>query len=195
MGIAGNYRWVAQVMDQVVYAEPSNKEARALTAQAFEQLGYLAESATWRNAYLLGAQELRSGPGTSRRSPGVSLDMLHAMTLDLVFDHLGTRVNGPRAGAGQILINWHFADTTESAASTLSHGALTAVIGKDAAKADATVTMPRAVFERVVLGQRSMADAIQVGDATVEGNASLVTQLFGLFDDFDAAFPIVEPRR
>ncbi len=62
------------------------------------------------------------------------------------------------------------------------------MIGKDAAKADATVTIPRAVFEQVVLGQRSMADAIKVGDAAVVGNATRVTQLFGLFDDFDTAF-------
>jgi hypothetical protein len=76
---AGNYRCVAQIMDQVVYADPTNREARALAARAFEQLGYLSESATWRNAYLLGAQELRIGPPSPRRSPGVTPDMLHAM--------------------------------------------------------------------------------------------------------------------
>src|SRR5215472_15402327 len=155
---AGNYRWVAQVMEQVVYADPTNKEARALAAQAFEQLGYLAESATWRNAYLLGAQELRNGPGSPRRSPGVTPDMLHAMTLDLVFDYLGTRLNGPRAGTMQSVINWLFPDTSDSAASTLAHGALTAVMGKEVDNADATVTIPRAVFESVVLGQRTMAE-------------------------------------
>ena len=191
---AGNYRWVAQVMEQVVYADPTNQEARALAAQAFEQLGYLAESATWRNAYLLGAQELRIGPGNPRRSPGITSDMLHAMTLDLVFDHLGTRLNAARAGTSQIVINWRFPDRKESAASTLSHAALTAVISKEAANADATVTTQRAVFEAVVLGRRAIADAIQRGDATVSGNATRVTQLFGLFDDFEAAFPIVEPR-
>jgi len=86
---------------------------------------------------------------------------------------------GPRAGA----------------ASALSHGALTAVMGKDAPPADATVAMPRAVFETVVLGQRSMAEAIQAGAAMVSGDAACVTQMFGLFDDFDIQFPIVEPRK
>src|SRR5215471_18020168 len=191
---AGNYRWVVQVMEQVVYADATNKEARVLAAQAFEQLGYLAESATWRNAYLLGAQELRSGRGRPRRSPGVTPDMLHAMTLDLVLDYLGTRLNGPRAGTMQIVINWVFPDTNDSAASTLSHEALTAVLGKEASNPDATVTIARAVFESVVLGQRTMAEAIQRGDATVTGNSTRVVQLFGLFDDFDATFPIVEPR-
>jgi alkyl sulfatase BDS1-like metallo-beta-lactamase superfamily hydrolase len=115
--------------------------------------------------------------------------------LDLVFDHLGTRLNAPRAGAIQIVINWHFPDTKETAASTLSHGALTAVMGKNAVNSDATVTMPRALFEAAVLGQRAIADAILRRDAAVAGNATRVSQLFGLFDDFDAAFPIVEPLR
>src|SRR5204862_3251178 len=57
----GEFRWVAQVMKEVVYAEPDNAEARALCADALEQMGYQAESATWRNAFLYGAQELRHG--------------------------------------------------------------------------------------------------------------------------------------
>ena len=138
---AGRYRWVAQVMDQVVFAEPSNKEARDLAADAFEQLGYLAESATWRNAYLLGAQELRSGVRSGARSfPGVSPEMLHTMTVALVFDYLGTRIDGPRAGGANIVINWRFTDTRESLASTLEHGALTSITGKTAPNAATTVT-------------------------------------------------------
>jgi alkyl sulfatase BDS1-like metallo-beta-lactamase superfamily hydrolase len=137
---AGRYRWVAQVMDQVVFADPSNQEARSLAADAFEQLGYLAESSTWRNAYLLGAQELRSGVRAGARSvPGVSAEMLHAMPIALVFDYLGTRVDGPRAGTTNIVINWRFTDTGESLASTLEHGALTAIIGKTAPNAVTSV--------------------------------------------------------
>ena len=192
---AGNYRWVAEVMDQVVYADPQNKEARELAARAFEQLGYLAESATWRNAYLLGAQELRSGPGAPRRSPGVAPDMLHSMSLSLLFDYLGTRLNGPRAGRSSSVINWSFSDTKESATSTLAHGALTAVVGKTDASANTSVAMPRAMFEIVILGLRTMADAITKGDANITGDEARVTQLLGLLDEFDSAFPIVEPRR
>ncbi len=41
----GEYRWVAQVMSQVVFADPDNAEARNLEADALEQLGYQAEAA------------------------------------------------------------------------------------------------------------------------------------------------------
>ena len=152
---AGQFRWVAQVMNQVVFADPTNTEARYLAADAFEQLGYQAESATWRNAYLLGAQELRNTTAPVRRpSPGVGADMLHAMPLRLVFDYLGTRINGPRAGAAHISINWRFTDTQETLVSNLGHGALTTTFDRSSPDANATVTLTRPVLEAIVLGQR-----------------------------------------
>jgi alkyl sulfatase BDS1-like metallo-beta-lactamase superfamily hydrolase len=193
---AGRYRWVAQVMDQVVFAEPSNKEARSLAADAFEQLGYLAESAAWRNAYLLGAQELRSGVrGGARSVPGVSPEILHATPIALVFDYLGTRVDGPRAGTANIVINWQFTDTRESLASTLEHGALTSITGKTVPNAVTTVTTTRTVFESLVLGQRTLADAMEHREITTVGDAKAVSDLFALLVDFEAGFPVVEPGR
>jgi alkyl sulfatase BDS1-like metallo-beta-lactamase superfamily hydrolase len=191
---AGNYRWVAEVMDQVVFAEPSNKEARGLAADAFEQLGYLAESATWRNAYLLGAQELRSGVSDGARSvPAISPDMLHVMPIAQVFDYLGTRVDAPRAGTTNIVINWRFTDTHESLASILEHGALTWINGMTAPNAMTTVRTTRTVFEKVILGQRTLAAAMEHGELTTIGDAKAVSDLWALLENFETAFPVVEP--
>ena len=192
---AGNYRWVAEVMDQVVFADPTNKEARGLAADAFEQLGYLAESATWRNAYLQGAQELRSGVRDSA-VPGVSpelLQVLHAMPIAALFDYLGTRVDGPRAGTSKIVINWRFTDTHESLASTLEHGALTLITGKTDPNAVTTVTTTRTVFESVILGQRALADAMERREITASGDAKAVSDLLALLVDFRPGFPVVAP--
>jgi alkyl sulfatase BDS1-like metallo-beta-lactamase superfamily hydrolase len=93
----GEFRWVAEVLRHVVYAEPGNLEARQLAADALEQLGYASEAATWRNAYLLGAQELRQGPPAPRPA-ALDAEMVRAMPLGVVFDVLGTHVNGPRPG-------------------------------------------------------------------------------------------------
>lgn len=191
---AGNYRWVAQVADQVVFADPANKEARNLAADAFEQLGYAAESATWRNAYLLGAQELRGGiRGGARRVPGVSAEMPHAMPAAQVFDYLGTRINGPKAGTANIVINWRFTDSSEVLTSTLRHGALTSAGGKTATDAVATVSATRPALESVILGQRTLAAAILAGDISIAGNAGQVTSLMALVEDFESGFPIIEP--
>ena len=191
---AGHYRWVAEVMDQVVFAEPSNGEARSLAADAFEQLGYLAESATWRNAYLVGAQELRSGVrGGARRVPGVSSEVLQAMPIAQVFDYLGTRVDGPRAGTANIVLNWQFTDTHESLASTLEHGALTWTTGKANPAAVTTVTTTRPVFESVIMGQRALTDAIEHREITTAGDAKALSDLWALLVDFETGLPLVEP--
>ena len=97
---AGQYRWVARVASQLVFADPSNNEARELGAEALEQLGYQSEAATWRNAYLLGAHELRNG--VAPQPPAASrADFLKGVTIDLAFDFLGVRLNAPKAEGKQ----------------------------------------------------------------------------------------------
>ena len=191
---AGNYRWVAEIMDQVVFADPSNKEARALAADAFEQMGYLAEAAPWRNSYLLAAQELRSGvSGGARSVPAITPEVLHAMPIGEVFDYLGTRIDGPHAGAAKIVINWRFADTHEVLASTLEHGALTSIADRTAPNSDATATTTRQVLEKIILGQRTLDDAMKHGDLAIGGDAKSVSGLWALLVDFKTGFPVVAP--
>jgi alkyl sulfatase BDS1-like metallo-beta-lactamase superfamily hydrolase len=89
------YRWVAEVVNHLVFADPDNAEARALQASALEQLGYQAESGQWRNFYLTGAMELRNGlPGTGALQTA-SPDMIKALSLDSLFDYLAVKLNGP----------------------------------------------------------------------------------------------------
>src|SRR5690606_26725778 len=97
---------VAQVMSHAVFADPSHDGARALLADAFEQLGYLAESATWRNAYLFGAYELRNGmPKVPSRTP-VSPDTMRALSVSQFLDTLAIRLKGPEAQDRRIVVNW-----------------------------------------------------------------------------------------
>jgi alkyl sulfatase BDS1-like metallo-beta-lactamase superfamily hydrolase len=192
---AGNYRWVAQIMDRVVFADPSNKEARTLAADAFEQLGYRAEAAPWRNSYLLAAQRLRgTAPVAGRAGPAISPDVLHVMPAAEMFDYLGTRIDGPRAGAAKIVINWRFTDSHETLVSTLAHGALTIVAGKTDPKAGASVVTSRRALEPVILGQATLADATAHGEIAVTGDAKSLPELWALLVDFKAGIPLIEPR-
>ena len=128
----GEYRFVAEAMSHLVFADPDNLAARALGADALEQLGYQAESATWRNAYLLGALELRQGrPNPAARAP-VSPDIVRAMSLDLFFDYLAVRLDADRAEGKSLTVNWVLPDTGERYALTLEHGALTYRAGRPA---------------------------------------------------------------
>jgi alkyl sulfatase BDS1-like metallo-beta-lactamase superfamily hydrolase len=121
--------------------------------------------------------------------------MLRAMPIAQVFDYLGTRVDGPRAGTAHIVINWQFTDTGESLASTLEHGALTSIPGKTAPNAVTTVTTTRPAFESVILGQRTLADAMEHREITTVGDAKAVSDLWVLLAAFEPGFPTVEPGR
>ena len=90
----GEYQWVAQITNTLVFADPENMDARYLCADALEQLGYQAESGLWRNAYLCAAQELRNGTNTddATRSSGNGDVFLH-MTPDMILDYLGIFVD------------------------------------------------------------------------------------------------------
>ncbi len=191
----GNYRWVAQAMNHVVFADPDNREARELGADALEQLGYMAESATWRNSYLFGALELRHGapkiPTRSKLPP----DTLKALPIDSLFDYLGVRLNGPKANGKKIIINWSFTDPRQQYVLNLENSALTYVPHKQAKDADVTFTLTRPTLDAVVLQQLTFPEAIQSGQISVEGNPLKLAELFSLLDDFALMFEIVEPKK
>ncbi len=189
----GDYRWVADVMSQAVYAEPDNHEARALAADAYEQLGYQAESATWRNAYLMGAFELRNGSPTKRPPAAAGGDMIRALTVPLTFDLLGVRLNGPAAEGRRIVINWTFPDIDERYVLTLQNSALTYIAGRHDPAADTTVTLDRGTFADILTQQLAMPDAVARGLVAFEGDAGKLADLLGMLDRFGRMFAVIEP--
>jgi len=193
----GEYRWVAQIGSQLVFADPSQRAGRELAADAYEQLGYQQESATARNAFLQGAWELRHGlprlPGVSTSSP----DVVRALPLDLFFDYLAVRLNGPKAQGRTVVTDWQFTDTRQRYVLTLAHGALSheALAATDPAPAaDARLVLTRAVLDDISLQKTSFPAALKAGLITVEGQPAKLLELMGLLDTFPGNFPIVEPR-
>jgi alkyl sulfatase BDS1-like metallo-beta-lactamase superfamily hydrolase len=110
-----------------------------------------------------------------------------------VFDYLGTRIDGPRAGTAKIVIAWRFTDTKEALVSTLEHGALTWSSGKSDPHADASVVTTRQILEPVILGQGTLTDAVGHG-LTATGNANAVSDLWALLVDFKTGIALIEPR-
>ncbi|WP_172649467.1 alkyl/aryl-sulfatase [Thiolapillus brandeum] len=190
----GEYRWVAEVMSHVVFADPKNKEARALEADALEQLGYQAESGPWRNFYLMGAKELRTGV---RKIPGAgssaSPDTAAAMTVDMYFDYLGVRLNAEKAEGKKMALNWVFTDTGEKYALTLSNSVLNYSRGKQLDEADATITMTRRALNPVLQETQTFQDLVDKGQAKLEGNNRSLNELMSMMDDFDLWFDVVLP--
>ncbi|KPK06424.1 MAG: hypothetical protein AMJ64_09255 [Betaproteobacteria bacterium SG8_39] len=191
----GEYRWVAQVTNQVVFAEPDNQAARALCADAFEQLGYQAESATWRNAYLTGAQELRRGVAQLPPRPMLSPELLIAVTTSTLFDFIAVRLDPARVEGRSFVLNWVLTDTGERIAQTLKHSTLTQRMDRIAADADAKVSTTRAVLVDLILRKMNVAQAAADGALSVKGDPAPLEALFGMLDDFALQFEVVAPRK
>ncbi len=189
----GDYRWVAEVAMQVVWADPANAEARALAADAFEQMGYQAESGVWRNVYLSGANELRNGLPRGAAVSSTSPDVVRAIPLDLFFDYLAVRLNPQKAGTRRLVVNWSFPDVNEKVQLTLENSVLSHVMGEHAAKADATVVLDRSTLDRISLQQTTFPATVQAGQARIEGDVAAVAGLLGMLDTFTPAFEIVTP--
>jgi alkyl sulfatase BDS1-like metallo-beta-lactamase superfamily hydrolase len=189
----GGYRWVAEVMNRVVFAEPENREARILAADALEQLGYLAEAATWRNSYLCAAFELRNGVPQPRSLTPPGLNALRALTIDMVFDFFGVRLNGPKAEGKKIVINWNFSDTKQQYVLSLENCALTHVANKQAAGADATLTLARMTLDQILMRKTTFPEAVQKGLVKIDGQPMKLLELFGLFENFNPMLEIMTP--
>ena len=192
----GEFRFVAQAVSHLVFADPDNQAARALLADTFEQLGYAAESSTWRNAYLFGAQELRQGmPKAPPRSTAMPRETLAALRTEQLWDVLGVRLNGPKAEGKRIVLNWSFTDTGETFVLNLENSALTYAAGAQASDADAGFTLARGVLDEVIAKLTTFPDAVAAGKIKVTGNAMRLGELMALMDEFPRMFEIVEPKR
>ncbi|WIG59528.1 MAG: MBL fold metallo-hydrolase [Ktedonobacterales bacterium] len=191
----GEYRWVAQLLNHLVFANPKNQTARELLADAHEQLGYQSENGTWRGLYLTAAFELRNGLYTGPSVvTTVTPDTITAMPINLYFDYMGIRMNGEKAALlGDFVLNWNFTDLNETYALTLRNGALTYRKNVHDPKAVATITLTKATLDAISLEQTTFDKAIADGRITIDGDKSRFTQLLGLLETFNLMFNIVEP--
>ncbi len=190
---AGEYRWVAQVLSHLVFAEPENLSGRELLADAFEQLGYQAESATWRNAYLYGAQELRLGLAKLPPRPMINPGTLAALDAGALFDFMAVRLNPQKAAGRPLRINWHLSDSGERLVMDLQNCTMTHVLGEAADDAAASVRLSREVLVALNVRETQVAAALAAGDLMIEGDATVVAQFFDMLDNFSLMFDVVAP--
>jgi alkyl sulfatase BDS1-like metallo-beta-lactamase superfamily hydrolase len=190
----GDYRWVAQVVNHVVFAAPHHEGARALQADALEQLGYQAESGPWRNFYLTGAMELRTGEA-GRPGLRMGAGLLRNVTLSMVLDALAVRLHGERAGDAHIAVNLVDTGTGTEYGVWLGNGVLHHRVGHPFAADDAQLTIraDHDAMAAILFGFVRLDDAVDTGPATYDGDADALAELQGYLDAANPAFPIVLP--
>lgn len=190
---AGDYRWVAELVNHVVFAEPGNEEARQLQADALEQLGYGAENATWRNFYLVGAEELRhgiTGTPSDTRAPAI----LAELSVSQILDGMKVRLNGPRAWGKRLAIEWRVTDPDERHLLQVENGVLNHRPWKDGAEAEAALVVERRALNELLGGSADLAALAESGRLAVEGDGERIGELLGLLDEPDPGFAIVTPQ-
>lgn len=185
---AGDLRWVAQVLDHVLFAEPDHAAAKALQADTLEALGFGSEAGTWRSAFLSGAMELRSG---NFGTPTVSVtgDVIRQLTPEMFFDAVAILVDGPKAWDLDVSLRWFFPDHGKTLRTRLHNGVFRHSPDSQGDVA-ATITVPRAAMVDLIVGDQ---DAALKDGLTIDGDASALQQIFGVLDQPDPGFNIVLP--
>jgi alkyl sulfatase BDS1-like metallo-beta-lactamase superfamily hydrolase len=185
---AGDYRWVAEVVNHLVFADPGNDAARHLQADALEQMGYQAESGPWRAFYLTGAQELRNRrpPATTPRQ--AALAQLHRLPGAMLLDSFSVRLNGPAVGARTLQLGLTFSDTGERFRLEVENAVLRHHADRDA---DSSVTLDRPTLVALVTGSKTVEAAL--ADGSLTGDGATLSDLLGWLDRFDFWFEIIEP--
>ncbi|QLE85346.1 MBL fold metallo-hydrolase [Shewanella sp. Scap07] len=189
----GDYRWAAQLLNHVVFADSDNRQAKALLANTYDQLGYQAESAPWRDVYLSGAYELRHG------SPEVGIDLssmkhilLHAPVANFL-QSMASRINGPKAFNQQYEINLNFTDLQQNYVLSLNHAVLHHRLGAKSATATVTLNISHGLFIDIVIGAADVSDLLFSDELNIEGSKLDLVGFLSLLDKPKGVFNIVVP--
>ncbi len=188
----GEYQWVAELTNMLVFADPENQDARYLCADALEQLGYQAESGTWRNAYLCAAQELRYGTNTDPATrASTSGGITKHMTPEMILQYLGIYTDSKKIEDLSFTANIVLPEA--SYVLVVKNGVVLYEQGSLHDMADATWTTNRAGLFGIAQNNREVieSEVVQEGDTTLldklmEGNTVAEQDMF---------FNIVEPKK
>jgi len=189
----GEYRWAAELLNKVIFAEPDNVPARLLQADIFEQMGYQAESAGWRNTYLAGAFELRNGVPEKLNAAKIGPDLIVAMSSELIFDFLGVRLNSELAIGKTLTINIVFPDKDEKFLLELNNAHLNNIEGIQSASADVTIVINRSDLNLMLMKVKSFPELMKSGAIKFDGDINAFVSILQMLEEFPFWFNIVTP--
>ena len=187
----GDYRWVAELLNQVVFGDPSNKPAKELLAKTYDQMGYMSEAATWRNSYLTAAQELRNGPPSKGVSKAMLMQMLLQTPVERFLEAMAAGLNGPDAAGKDLKVNLVLTDLKESYVLWIENAVLHFKKAPPADDANATLTLTRDIFVKMIAGTAGVKDTLLSDDLKVGGSKIDLVRFFGLIDKAPGNFAIV----
>ena len=187
----GDYRWAAELLSHAVFGDPANKAAKELLANTYEQMGYAAEAATWRNSYLTAAAELRNGPPTKGISRAGFIEMLMQTPVERFLEAMAGGLDGPAAEGKDLKINLVLSDIKESYVLWIENAVLHFRKAAPAADANATLTLTKPIFIKMMAGTAGVRDTLLSDDLQIGGSKIDLVRFFGLIDKAPGTFAIV----
>ena len=187
----GDYRWAAELLNHAVFGDPSSKAGKELLAKTYDQMGYSAEAATWRNTYLTGAQELRGGPPTKGSSKAMLIEMLLQTPVERFLEAMAGGLNGPDAEGKNLKINLVLTDLKETYVLWIENAVLHFKRGEAAPDANATLALTKDIFVKMIAGTAGVKDTLLSDELKVTGSKIDLARFFGLIDKPPGTFPIV----
>jgi len=187
----GDFRWAAELLNHLVMADAGQPQAKRLLAKTYDQLGFQSEAATWRNAYLTAAQELRQGPPAKGVSKAQMLEMLQRVPTERFLEAMAAALNGPAAEGKDYKINLVLTDSGEQYVLWLENSVLHFKPAAPEADANATLALTSQLLVKMIAGVAGVKDTIFSDDLTVTGSKIDLVRFFGLIDQAPATFPIV----
>lgn len=187
------YRWLAELLNHVVFAQPDNKQAMSLLAKVYDQLGYQAESAPWRDVYLTGAYELRHGGPEAGIKPATMKDVLLNTPVSLFFDSMAVRLNADDAEGESLSIKVAFTDLSESYLLTLDNSVLHNRKTSSDTPADATLKLTQPLFVDILIGEAGLKEMLFSDEISFEGSKLNLLSFFSMLDKPEGKFNIVTP--
>ncbi len=184
----GEYRWGAELVNHLVFAQPDNQEAKNLQADILEQFGYQAEAGTWRNWYLVGASELRKGVQEFSTAQVAPADTIANMPLDLIFAYMGIQLDAQKANDKIITVIFEFPDINEKHTLFLENSVLNHFPDFADPKADVTVSLNRTTMNKILLKETTLEEAAKEGDVKLVGGQAKFIELMSCLVDLNKYF-------
>ncbi len=187
----GDYRWAAELLNHAVFGDPSSKAAKELLAKTYDQMGYQAEASTWRNSYLTAAMELRQGPPTKGIDKSFLIEALMQTPIERFLEAMAGGLNGPDADGKNLKVNLVLTDLKETYVLWIENAVLHFKRAPAASDANATLTLTRPIFIKMIAGTAGVKDTLMSDDLKVDGSKIDLVRFFGLIDKAPGTFAIV----
>lgn len=187
------YRWLAELLNHVVFADPENEEAKALLAKVYDQLGYQAESGPWRDVYLTGAYELRHGTPNEGVNPALLKEVLLETPVTQFFESMAVRLNGEKAEGKQFNVSMTFSDIGKTYLLTVNNSVLHYREVPEGTEADAAITLTQKILVSIAIEEIDFKELVFGGDLGFSGNPLDLIEFFTLLDKPQGKFPLVTP--